>query len=147
MKVVLLRNVENIGKEGDIKNVADGFARNFLIPQGLAEVATEDSTIRAQAQAQNKQLKLKKELSEAQQAAEKLEGKELMIKSKAQAGGKLFGSINAATISERIKQEGFAVREASIVISKPIKEIGEHSVKIKLNHGIEAEVKLIVEAE
>lgn len=146
MKVVLIRNVVNVGKAGEIKEVSDGFARNFLIPQGLAEQATPAALQNAMTRAKERDLQTQKELENAQKTAEQLEGREVLISSKAQSG-KLFGSINAQNIASKLKEDGIAVREGDIVIEKPIKEVGEHTIRLRLGHGIEAEIKVIVEAK
>lgn len=146
MKVVFIRNVVNVGKAGDIKEVSDGFARNFLIPQGLAEQATPMALQNAVTKAKERDLQTQRELENAQKTAEQLEGREIVISSKAQ-NGKLFGSISAQNIASKLKEDGIAVQEGDIVVEKPIKEVGEHMIKLRLRHGIEAEIKVIVEAK
>lgn len=146
MKVVLLKNVAKVGKAGEIKTVADGFARNFLIPQGLAEVASDSAVKKASLMAENLKIKTQKELEEFQKIAEKLDRKEVVIKAKAQKG-KLFGSINPQQIIDKLKEEKISIKESNLVIKNPIKELGEHAVKVNLSHGIEAEIKVIVEEE
>lgn len=146
MKVVLLRNVESVGKTGQIKEVSDGFARNFLIPQGLAEVATDAAIQKAQKLATDLANKNQQELEANQKLAEKLEGKEIIIKAKAQKG-KLFGSIGANNIVEKLKEEGLTLQESNFAKKFSIRELGDHSVKINLGHGIEAHLKVTVVSE
>ena len=145
MKVVFLKNVVNIGKAGQVKQVADGFARNFLIPQGLAQPATKLSMLQLEKRAEVETLQTQQELVRAQQLATELDGAEFIIHQKAQQG-RLFGAVSSAVIAEVILQKGIAVQDKQIHITEPIKQVGEHSVRILLDHGIEAEVKLIVEA-
>lgn len=146
MKVVLLKSVKNVGQAGDVKNVADGFARNFLIPQGLAEIATGAAVAKANKMKQQKETKNQEELERAQKIAEKIDGKEVIIKQKTQ-GEKLFGSVDKRAITEQLEKQGIAIDESNIELKNPIKEVGEHNVKVVLNHAIEAEIKVIIEPE
>lgn len=146
MKVILLKDVESIGKEGEIKNVADGFARNFLLPGQLAIPATKSNI--EESQNNIDQLKSQKEISlkDSQDIATKIDGEELVIKVKAD-GESLFGSVDKEIIAKQLKSSGVKINKSSIDLQKPIKEIGEYQIKINLNHGIEATIKVIVEKE
>lgn len=146
MKVVLIKNVDKLGKAGDIKNVADGFASNFLIPNQLAKPATENVIAETEKNAKERILQEKFLLQKTQEVASQIDGKELIIKAKAKEG-KLFGSITPAMIAEKLKEEKIEIGENNIKIKKPIREIGEHSVKVELEHGLEGEMKVIVEEE
>lgn len=146
MRVVLLQTVKNIGKAGEVKNVADGFARNFLIPQGLAEAATQGAVVKAEKLKEENEIKNQQELEEIQKIAEKIDGKEIIIRQKSQ-NGKLFGSVDQKSILQELIKQEMEVGSADIELQNPIKEVGEYPVKIKFNHGIEAEIKLIVEPE
>jgi large subunit ribosomal protein L9 len=146
MKVVLTKDVKNVGKTGQTKDVADGFARNFLIPNGLAEPATKGIVQKVQKIIQESQEKEQDELKTQQELAEKLDGKEFVIKAKAKKG-KLFGSIDAKKIAEKISSEGVKVDAAFIKLDSPIKELGEKQIQIDLKHGIEAKIKVVVEEE
>lgn len=145
MQVVLKKNVVNVGKAGDIKQVADGFARNFLIPQGLAEPATPQSVSRAHQMAQDAANRAQEELAQAQQRATLIESTEVTIQSKAEKG-KLFGAITPGAISQALSKHQISVANNMIKIAQPIKEVGEHTVVVQLGHGIEAELKVIIEA-
>ncbi len=144
MKIVLNKEVKGLGKPGEIKNVADGFAQNFLIPNGLAVPATESAIKKAQDNAEKEEEKGQQELEATQKLASELDGREIVIQGKAKEG-KLFGSINAEIIIKKIAEEGIKIKKSNIELSEPIKETGEHKIKIKLDHGLEAEIKLIVE--
>lgn len=146
MKVVLNKDVENVGKMGEIKEVADGFARNFLIPNGLAEPASKGSVQKIQKTLQEGEQKQKEALKGQQELAEKIEGKEVVIKVKAK-GGKLFGSVDEKMIAEKLAENGIKVDKSAIKISGPIKEIGETQIKINLGHGIEASIKVVLEED
>jgi large subunit ribosomal protein L9 len=144
MKVVFLADVKNVGKRGDIKEVADGFARNFLFPKRLAEIATEASVARAKMEKQKQTENAKKDLEETQTLAEKLEGKEIVISGKAK-DGKLFGGVTAKNIVKELKKEGIEIKENAIVLPETLKEIGEFEVGVKLPHGIESRVVVVIQ--
>lgn len=145
MKVVLLADIKNIGKVGDIKEVADGFARNFLFPKKLAEMATDSAIKKAESVKQKQSEIAKKDLEATQDLASQLDGKEVVISAKAK-DGKLFGSITAKNIVKELKKEKFEIKENSIIL-EPIKELGEYDFKIELEHGIEVSLRLIVKEE
>jgi large subunit ribosomal protein L9 len=146
MKVVLLKDIENFGKEGEIKEVANGYARNFLLPKNLAELATPESISKAEAKKTKGAEEAKMELEEAQKLAELLEGRELFIKVK-EKDGKLFGSVNEKTIAKTFKDEGLKINPLNIKLAEPIKEVGEYDVAINLDHGLEANIRVILVSE
>ncbi len=146
MKVILLKNVENLGKEGEVKDVANGFARNFLFPRNLAQPATEAAIEDVEAKRKKKAAMAKIELEESQKLAEQLEGSEIFIKVK-EKEGRLFGSVNEKTISKAFKEEGLDIKPEKIILAEPIKEMGEYDVQINLNHGLEANIRVILVAE
>lgn len=144
--MILLQNVKNIGKAGDIKEVADGFARNFLLKNKLARMATE-SAIRENSARKEKEEKNKDaEVQRMRELGERLSQVSVSIKAKAR-NGKLFGSIGAKEIARALKERGFNVPEIFISLQYPIKETGESDVAIRLGHGIETAIKVSVEAE
>ena len=131
MLVILKKNVKGTGKAGDIVKVSDGFANNRLIPAGLAVPAT------------NQNVK-----SAAEATAKKLESKTVTIKTRVGDNGKLFGSITSMDIADAIqKQVGNKIDKKKIVLSKPIKEIGEHTVEVKLYPEVSATVKVVISEE
>ena len=144
MKVVLKETVKGIGKKGEIKNVADGFAKNFLIPKGLAMPATEGAVKKSEELAKKEEEKNQKELERNQEIASELDGREVFVQAKAK-NGKMFGSISPEVIAKKIAEDGIKISKSNIEIKEPIKEIGEYKIKIKLDHGLEAEIKLIIE--
>lgn len=144
MKIVLIKEVKSVGKPGEIKEVADGFARNFLIPNGLAEPATEGAVKNAEQEAEERAEENQKELEIIQKNAAALDGRELFLKEKAKEG-KLFGSVSAELIVEKLEEEGIELKKENIELENPIKETGEFPIKIKLKHGLEAEIKVIIE--
>jgi large subunit ribosomal protein L9 len=147
MKVVLMKNIDKLGKTGDIKEVADGFARNFLIPNQIAKPATKGAQAEAQKISEEKTKKEEERLQLMQEVANKIDGKEILIRSKAKEG-KLFGAIKAADIIKALKEDQkIEINENNIKIKEPIKEIGEYSLKVELEHGLEADIKVIIEEE
>ncbi|KUK14646.1 MAG: 50S ribosomal protein L9 [Synergistetes bacterium] len=148
MKVVLLEDVPKLGKRGDVVNVADGYARNFLIPKRLAVMATEGEISRLKSEVLKKKEKEERRRKVLLEIKENLEGKEVILKAKAGNKGKLFGSITASEIAEAIKKTmGIDIDKKVVELASPIKEVGEHVVKLKLGLGIETEVKVRVEPE
>jgi large subunit ribosomal protein L9 len=146
MKIILLQNVENLGKEGEIIEVADGHARNFLIPKKLAEPATEDAAKRAEAKKQKEEQNAKMELEETQKLAELLEGREVYVKVK-EKDGILFGSVNEKVIAKTLKAEGTNIKPENIKMAESIKEMGDYDVQISLDHGLEANIRIILVGE
>jgi len=147
MKVILLKDVEKIGKRFEVKEIKDGYARNLLIPQGLAKLATKDALEWLEAQKEIAEQKEEQDLKKNQERASKIEDQEVMITVKVGEDDQLFESINAQKIADKLKEAGFEVKKGQIELPEPIKELGEFSVKVKFEHNLEAEVKVIVTKE
>lgn len=148
MKVVLLEDLPKLGKRGDVVNVKDGYARNFLIPKGLAVVATEEEINRLKEEALKRKEKEERKKSVLLELKRAIDGREIVLKARAGAKGKLFGSITAGELAEAIKSSlGVDIDKKVIELKFPIKEVGEYIVKLKLGMGIEGEVKVKVEPE
>lgn len=147
MKVILLKKVKGLGEKYDTKEVADGYARNFLLPQNLAEISTpERATIMKERKA--KEIgDAQKDLERVEAFAEKLEMLEIIVKAKAQEDGTLYGSVGIKEIAAAIKKHHTSIDEKQISIKNPIKKIGEHEAVVNLNHGLEAPITVIVESE
>lgn len=147
MKVVILMDIPGTGKSGEIKEVANGFARNYLIPQGKADVATADIIKMTVEQRQAKLTRQQKYSSEIKQLAEQINGKTFTIKAKAGAEQKLFGAITAADIAEELKRvSGAEIDKKKIGLDKPIKKLGTYEVALKLAKDITSKVFVTVEA-
>lgn len=146
MKVILLKNIPNLGQEGDVKDVALGYVRNFLIPQCLAEEATPE---RIEA-AKEKRVKIAEtaelDLAKAQALASSLDGQAIELTARSSEEGTLYAALPLAKIVAALKAKGFEVNKDSIK-SSHIKEIGEHTVVINLEHGLEAKITLIINPE
>jgi large subunit ribosomal protein L9 len=148
MKVILNQTVKNLGKEGDVKEVADGYARNYLIPQGLAREATNTILKETQEKKVREQKQKDKEKARAEQIKEQLDGKTIEIKARTGGGDKLFGAVTAREISDVLKQTmQVDVDKKKIDLADPIKHLGQYRVKLKIYPSIQAELNIIVVAE
>jgi len=147
MKVVLLEDIENIGKQYEIKEVADGHARNFLMPQGLVKVATDEAIEWASDMQALEAEKAVKNLEETGDVVSELEGLEFEIIVKVGDQDQLFEKINAQKITTKLKEMGHNVKKSQIELGNDIESLGEFDVKIKFDHNLEAQIKVIVSAE
>ncbi len=147
MKVILLKDVEKLGKEGEIKEVANGYARNFLIPNELAVLATKDQIAKLEEIKEIESKQSEKELVKFQELATQLDGLELEISAKVSEEEKLFGAITNVQIVEKLKEQGISVDKEQIKLKDPIKEIGEYEINIQLPHNLEAKIKIIIVKE
>lgn len=144
MRVILLQDVENLGKKYDIKEVKDGYARNFLIPKGLARLATKEALEWLETQKEIEAKKAEEELKKVQEKASAIDGQEIIIPVKVGKEGQLFESITSQKISEKLREMGFEIKKTRINLPNPIRELGEFPVKIKFEHNLEAEIRVIV---
>ena len=147
MRVILLQDIEKIGKKHEIKEVKNGYARNFLIAKGLAKPATKEALKWLGLQKEIETKKAEEELKKAQQIASAIDGQEIIMPVKTGEEDQLFESITAQKISEKLKELGFDVKKGQISLTEPIKELGEFPIKIKFEHNLEAEIKIIVTEE
>jgi len=147
MKVILTKKVNGLGLEGDVVNVKEGYARNYLFPKGLALEATEGNIRLYQQKKKTYELKEIKKKEEAQRIKGALEQISLTIKRKSQEEGKMFGSVTNSDIAEALAKKGFNLDKKKIVLEKPIRSLGEFYVPVKLLGQIEANVRVLVEAE
>ena len=147
MEVILREDVPNLGTVGDIVKVKPGFARNYLLPRGLAVVADKRNIHVLEHQKRVVADKRERDRKRAQGAAERLSNLRLTIKARAGEEGKLFGSVTNLDIERALAAQGFSVERRRIRLDEPIKSIGEHTVPIHLGVGVDAKVTVIVEAE
>lgn len=148
MKVILNQDVKNLGKAGDIKEVSDGYARNFLIPKGLADEATVRKLKETEEKNIKNEKKKNKEKAEAEELKQRLDGKSFTIPAKTGGSDKLFGAVTAREVSDILQKElGVALDKKKIEMPEPIKHLGQYKIKIKIYPSIQAEVKVIVVAE
>jgi len=147
MKVILLQDIENTGKKYEVKEVKNGYARNFLIPNNLAKIATKKNLKWLEIQKEILEKKAEEDLKKTQILASQIGGIEIDIKVKVGTEGQLFESINNAKISEKLKEMGFTIKKSQIDLEEPIKKIGEFPVKINLDHNLETEITVIITGE
>jgi len=147
MRVILLQDIEKLGKKYDVKEVADGYARNFLIPKGLAKIATKENLKWLETQKEIEVKKAEEELKKVQKTASTIDGQEIIIPVKVGEEGQLFESITSQKIAEKLKELGFDIKKTQIDLIEPIKELGEFPVKIKFEHNLEAEIRIIIVEE
>ena len=147
MKVILTKDVEGLGFFGDIVNVKDGYAMNYLIPRGLALPATEGNVKHIQTILEQKKRKLEREKKKAEELAKKLEGMVVEIVKPAGETGKLFGSVTAADIVNALKEKGIEIDRKNVVFYHPIKEVGMFPVKIRLHREVSVDIKVDVKPE
>jgi large subunit ribosomal protein L9 len=146
--VILRDTVDGLGRKGDICVVADGYARNFLVPRGLAMKATEGSAIQAEAMRRAEALRSAADRADAETIASALAPMVITIKAKAGEGGRLFGSVSAADIAEAIgEQAGAVVDRRTLALDSPLKELGRHEITIRLHSDVEAAVTVEVVAD
>ncbi|MCQ4895221.1 50S ribosomal protein L9 [Anaerotruncus sp. DFI.9.16] len=149
MKVILTQDVKGSGKKGELVKVSDGYARNFLLPKGLAIEASAQALGEMKARQASVEHKAAVEKQAAQEMAGKIGGKTVKIAAKAGANGKLFGSVTSKEISEELsRQFGAQIDKRKIVMDSDIKAFGSYTVQVKLHPGIVADVYVVVgEAE
>lgn len=145
MKVIFLKDVKGSGKKGEVKNVADGYARNMLIPKGLAVEANAKNMAELAGQQSSAQHKIDLEIQSAKDASEKIKGKKVNIKAKAGSNGKLFGSVTAGNVSDAINEQlGVKIDKKKITLSSDIKNFGSYNALIKLYNGISEKIDIEV---
>lgn len=147
MKVILTQDVKNLGKEGDVKDVSDGYARNYLIPRGLVVEATKANLKEKEDQATRLQKQKDREKTEAQALYNRINGKSITITARSGGGDKLFGAVTSKEIADALnKQFKVKLDKKKVDLGEPIKHLGEYPVKIKIYPQIQAEITVRVEA-
>ncbi len=147
MKVILTRDLEGYGFFGDIVEVKDGFANNYLIPRGYALPATEGNVRHIQEILRQKRRKLEREKRKAEELAKKLEGMVVEIFKQAGQGGKLFGSVTATDVVEALKEKGIEIQRKMVIFPHPIREVGVFPVTIRVHREVSVEIKVDVKPE
>lgn len=142
MKVILAQDVENLGERGEVKKVATGYGRNFLIPKGLAVPATPVNLKKLGKEQLFTATATQRKIKETNETAKAIERLTLTIARQAGEEDKLFGSVTSSDLANLLKEEGIDVDKKKIVLGKPIKTLGEYRVPIKLGEGIETEIKI-----
>jgi len=147
MKVILLQDVEGLGKKYEIKEVKNGHARNLLLPEKQARAATKEALKWLADQKGVIEKEVEEDLKKAQELASQLDGLEVTIGVKVGDEGQLFESINSQKIVEKLKEMGFEVKKSQVKLANPIKETGEFPISISLDHNLEAEIKVVISGE
>ena len=144
MKVILLQDVDKLGKKYEVKNISDGYARNSLIPRGLVKPATEEALRWLETQKEILRKKAEEALKQTQDFASGLDGAEVVISVKVGEDDQLFESVSAQKITDKLKDLGFELKKNQIILESPIKALGEYPVKVRLEHNLEPEIKLMI---
>lgn len=147
MKVILLQDVDNLGKKYDVKEVKSGYARNFLLPKKMVKTATKQALKWLSDQKEIIEEKAEEDLKKVQETASNIDGIELTIPVKIGEEGQLFESINQQKIADKFKEMGFEIKKHQILLKSPIKELGEFPIKINLEHNLEADATIIIAEE
>lgn len=145
MKVILQKDVKNIGKVGELVNVSPGFARNYLFPRMLAAEATEKRVKEFEHLRKVAEVKKKKAVAERQEQIKKLSGVSLILKATAGENDKLFGAVTTNDLSNELEKQGYSIDRRDIHLEEPIRMLGQHKATIRLGDGLEAEVSVSVE--
>jgi large subunit ribosomal protein L9 len=147
MKVILTADVKSQGKKGDVINVSDGYANNFLIKKGLAVAANNENMNILKQKNASEEHKKQVELDNAKELKEKLEGKEVILKTKAGEGGKLFGSVTSMDIADAVKNNlKIEVDKRKVLLKENIKTAGIYEVEIKLHKDVATKIKVNIQA-
>ncbi len=144
MKVILKEDISNLGEIGSIVNVADGYARNYLIPKKIVVEANDRNIKASEHEKRIIQNKIKKLKSGGEEMATKISSISLSIKAKAGEEGKLFGSITSLDISKALAEEGFDIDKRKIILDNPIKRIGDYTIKVRIHPEVTANLSVQV---
>jgi len=147
MDVILRQDVDNLGRAGELVTVKDGYARNYLLPRGFAYLASEGNRRRIEAEARQRERKAGAQLESARDLAGRLEAVSLTFTMKAGEGDKLFGSVTAADLADRLHAEGITVDKKAVELHEPIKALGVYKVPVRLHHDVKPEVRVWVVKE
>lgn len=147
MKVILKREVSSLGDAGDVVDVRNGYANNYLIPQGMASRATEGALKAVETERKQQAKKIEQQRVAARELADRLQQITLKVSAKAGESGKLFGTVTSGDIAEALKGEGVDIDRRKITIDAPIKELGSYEASVKLFMDVSAKLAVMVEAE
>ncbi len=147
MKVILTENIDSMGQIGDLVNVAPGYARNYLLPQGLAMEATGKNVRELEHKKRLLAQKRENMLQEMRSLAEKLNAVTITLKRKVAEDEKLYGSVSTVDIDKALEEQGFELPKKAILMEQPIKQLGEFTVPVRVAAQITANVRLVIEKE
>ncbi len=144
MKVILSQDIPKMGKKNEVKEVSDGYARNWLFQKGLARPATEAELAQLELIKAELAQKAEADLKLQEEVVTQIDGQEFEITTRADESGKLYGSLTPLKIAKFLKEKGFEVTKSNLKMTEPIKMTGEHEIMLEMDHGLEAKIKLIV---
>lgn len=145
-KVILLADIQNLGRKGEIKHISRGYVRNYLIPKKLVRLATYDALEELEQQVREHQAEATQDLLQAQDLVAQLDGVSVTIVVKANETGTVYDSVTSRSIAKALRSEGFSVKETQVVLQgPPIKRVGEYVAVVAFEHGLEAQIKVVVE--
>jgi len=147
MKVIFLQDVKGQGKKGEVKEVSEGYARNFLIPRGLAKEASQGNLKTLEVQKQSEERRKQKEREEAEALGKRLDAMTVVIRAKAGEGGRLFGAITSKQVAEALAKEGIEIDKRKIELEEPIRTLGVTKVPVKLHPQVRATLSVQVAEE
>ena len=147
MEVILMQDVQGLGKEGDVVKVADGYGRNYLVPRKIGAPVTEATRRRLAKLRQERAVAYARELDTSKTVLTDIEKNSYTIAAKAGPEGKLFGAVTNAMIADALAAQGFAIDKHKVLLEEPLKELGVYDVKIKLHPEVEATVKVWIVEE
>ncbi len=147
MRIILVKDFESLGFEGDAMDVARGYARNYLIPKGIAVEATHSNLKALEMKKAKIMARRMKDKEDAETVKERISQVTLRVKQKAGAEGKLYGSVTTRDIAELLEEQGVEIDRRKIILEEPIRALGEFDVAIKIHPEVTANVKLLVEEE
>ncbi|WP_274654905.1 50S ribosomal protein L9 [Paenibacillus humicola] len=142
MKVIFLQDVKGQGKKGEVKDLSEGYVRNFLLPKGLAKIASEGNLKTLEVQNASEQKRKQKEKEDAQALAARLEQLTVVVKAKAGEGGRLFGAVTSKQIAEALEGSGVKIDKRKIELEEPIRSLGMTNVPVKLHPEVKATMRV-----
>jgi large subunit ribosomal protein L9 len=144
VKVIFLENIED-NKVGDVKEVADGYARNFLFRKEIAKLATDEEVKNLEGKIANLKKEEEGKVKEAEKLGEKLAKKKIVLTEEVNEEGHLYGSVGNKEIAAKMEEAGFEIESGQIEIEEPIKTLGDHEILVKVGHGVEQKITITVE--
>jgi large subunit ribosomal protein L9 len=144
MKVIFIENHED-HKVGDVREMADGYVRNFLLPRGIAKVATPEEIKNLESKIKKLQTEEEKHVNDAQKIADKISAQALVLSEEVNEDGHLYGAVTPKEIAEALAEKGFEIDGSDVVMEDSIHDMGEYTVTIRVGHGVETELKVKVE--
>lgn len=147
MEIILLQDVNNLGYKNDIVTVKNGYGLNYLIPQGMAKVATPSAKKELAENLKQQAKKLEKIKADAQAQADKLKGVSVKVVVKASENGSIYGSVNNIMVAEELEKQGISIDRKIITLSAPVKALGDYTATVRLHKEVSAEIAVSVVAE